>query len=76
MNEYLDFFCMPGTLKLQGKQTNILNVMVKVHMDKVKEAQKRGNLKISKNLFKLLIAKMNDSGILFSFFFDITLAKE
>lgn len=76
MNEYLDFFCMPGTLKLQPKTANILNVMVKVHMDKVQEAQKKGLLKISKNLFKLLIAKINDSGILFSFYFDITLAKE
>lgn len=76
MNEYLEFFCMPGTLKFQANSTNILNVMVKVNMDKVKEAERRGEKKISKNLFKLLIAKVTDSGALFSYYFDITLARE
>ncbi len=76
MNEYLEFFCMPGTLKIPPKTTSILNVMIKVKMDKVEEAKNRGELKISKNLFKLLIAKLTDSGILFSYFFDVTLAKE
>lgn len=76
MNEYLEFFCMPGTLKIPPKTTSILNVMIKVKMDKVEEAKNRGELRISKNLFKLLIAKLTDSGILFSYFFDVTLAKE
>lgn len=76
MNEYLEFFCMPGTLKIPPKTTSILNVMIKVKMDKVEEAKRRGELRISKNLFKLLIAKLTDSGILFSYFFDVTLAKE
>ena len=76
MNEYLEFFCMPGTLKLAAKTASILNVMVKVHMDKVEEAKRKGELKVSRNLFKLLIAKISDSGILFSFFFDIKLAKD
>ena len=76
MNVYLEFFCMPGTLKIPAKATSILNVMVKVHMDKVNEAKRKGELKISRNLFKLLIAKINDTGILFSYFFDVTLAKE
>ena len=76
MNEYLEFFCMPGTLKLPPKSANILNVMVKVHMDKVEEAKKKKQLKISKNLFKLLIAKTNDQDLLFSYYFDITLAKD
>lgn len=76
MNEYLEFFCMPGTLKIAAKSTSILNVMVKVNMDKVMDAKRKGEKRISKNLFKLLIAKMTDSGILFSYFFDVTLAKE
>lgn len=76
MNEYLEFFCMPGTLKIPAKTTSILNVMVKVNMDKVRKAKANGELKISRNLFKLLIAKMTDSSLLFSYFFDVTLAKE
>lgn len=67
---------MPGTLKISSKSTAILNVMVKVNMDKVEKAKKEGKVKISRNLFKLLIAKISDSGILFSYFFDIKLAKE
>ena len=67
---------MPGTLKIAAKSTSILNVMVKVNMDKVEEAKRKGELKISRNLFKLLIAKISDSGILFSYFFDIKLAKD
>jgi len=73
MNEYLEFFCMPGTLKIQPKASGILNVMVKVHMDKVEAAKRSNSLKIRKSLFKLLIAKINGSGILFSFYFDIKL---
>ena len=76
MNEYLEFFCMPGTLKIPPKTVSILNVMVKVNMDKVDEAKKKGEKKLSRNLFKLLIAKITDSGILFSYFFDVTLAKK
>ena len=34
-NEYLEFFYMPGTLKIIPKTINILNVMMKVSMDKV-----------------------------------------
>ena len=76
MNEYLEFFCMPGTLKIPAKTTSILNVMVKVNMEKVRKAKQEGKLKVSRNLFKLLIAKMTDSSLLFSYFFDVTLAKE
>ena len=67
---------MPGTLKILPKTISILNVMVKVSMDKVDEAKKKGEKRLCKNIFKLLIAKITDSGILFSYFFDITLAKE
>lgn len=75
MNNYLEFYCMPGTLKIPPKTVTVLSVMIKVNMDKVNEAKKKG-IKISKNLFKLLVAKIIDSGLLFSFFFDVSLAKE
>jgi hypothetical protein len=75
MNNYLEFYCMPGTLKIPPKTVTILSVMIKVNMDKVNEAKRKG-IKISKNLFKLLVAKIIDSGLLFSFFFDVSLAKE
>ena len=67
---------MPGTLKIPAKSTSILNIMVKVNMEKVKNAKNKGGAKIMTNLFKLMIAKINESGILLSYFFDITLANE
>lgn len=76
MNEYLEFFWMPGTLKIQSKSTAILNIMVKVNMEKVQNAKNKGESKVMTNLFKLMIAKIAESGIMFSYFFDITLAKE
>jgi hypothetical protein len=67
---------MPGTLKIPSKSTAILNVMVKVNMEKVQNAKNKGGVKIMANLFKLMIAKITESGIMFSYFFDITMAKE
>ena len=71
MNEYLEFFWMPGTLKIPSKSTAILNIMVKVNMEKVQNAKNKGGAKITTNLFKLMIAKVTESGIMFSYFFDI-----
>lgn len=39
MNEYLEFFCMPGTLKIASESTGILSVMVKVNNDKLEAAK-------------------------------------
>jgi hypothetical protein len=39
MNEYLEFFCMPGTLKIGADATSILSVMVKVNTDKLEKAK-------------------------------------
>lgn len=39
MNEYLEFFCMPGTLKIGADATGILSVMVKVNTDKLDKAK-------------------------------------
>lgn len=39
MNEYLEFFCMPGTLKISADATGILSVMVKVNTDKLEKAK-------------------------------------
>ena len=39
MNEYLEFFCMPGTLKIASDSTGILSVMVKVNNDKLEAAK-------------------------------------
>jgi len=39
MNEYLEFFCMPGTLKIGSEQTGILSVMVKVNTEKLDKAK-------------------------------------
>lgn len=59
MNEYLEFFCMPGTLKISADATGILSVMVKVNTDKLEKAKlnKDGKV-ISTTLLKLLIAKV------------------
>jgi len=39
MNEYLEFFCMPGTLKISAEATGILSVMVKVNTEKLEKAK-------------------------------------
>ena len=74
MNEYLEFFCMPGTLKIQSNQTGVMNVMVKVNNDKLEKAEKNEEGKVvSKNLLKLLIAKILDTNMIFYFLFNVEL---
>ena len=43
MNEYLEFFCMPGSLKIGSDNTGILSVMVKLNPDKLAEAKNKSS---------------------------------
>lgn len=72
MNEYLEFYCMPGTLKLAADASGIMNVMVKVHKDKIDKARAEGKV-VSTSLLKLLVAKIAETNILYSFYVDVHL---
>lgn len=55
---------MPGTLKIPSKSTAILNIMVKVNMEKVHNAKNKAESKIMTNLFKLMIAKITELSLI------------
>lgn len=76
MNEYLEFFCMPGTLKVAADATGILSVMVKVNMEKLEKAkQNKEGKAVSTILLKLLIAKVLETNLIYYFLFNVELVK-
>lgn len=76
MNEYLEFFCMPGTLKIGADATGILSVMVKVNMEKLEKAKvNKDNKPVSTTLLKLLIAKVLETNLIYYFLFNVELVK-
>ena len=76
MNEYLEFFCMPGTLKIGADATNILSVMVKVNTEKLEKAKQNKDGKVvSTILLKLLIAKVLETNMIYYFLFNVELVK-
>ena len=72
MNEYLEFFCMPGTLKINQAATGILSVMVKVNTDTIDKRRAEGRA-VSTNLLKLLIAKVLETNMIYYFLFNVQL---
>jgi hypothetical protein len=77
MNEYLEFFCMPGTLKLNAESTGILSVMVKVNTDKLEKAKRDvEGREVSTCLLKLLIAKVLETNMIYYFLFNVELVKQ
>lgn len=70
MNEVLEFYCMPGTLKIAKDSNQILSMLIKVNYEKVRELEARG--KVMKNqLLKLLLGKVKDTSVLYSFYVDV-----
>jgi hypothetical protein len=71
--ECLSFYCQPNQLKIQADQVAVLGVQVKVNMELLKD-EERVNLKdIKKPQNKLLVARLKNSQVLFSFFVCISL---
>lgn len=76
MNEYLEFFCMPGTMKVAAEATGILSVMVKVNTEKLERAKQNKDGKVvSTVLLKLLIAKVLETNMIYYFLFNVELVK-
>ena len=42
MNEVLEFYCMPGTLKLAKAQSQILSMLIKVNYEKLRDLEASG----------------------------------
>ena len=65
---------MPGSLKIPQKQAGIMSVMVKVNVDKYEKAMKNEEDKVvSKSLLKLLIAKIQETNMIYYFLFNVEL---
>lgn len=70
MNEVLEFYCMPGTLKIPKDTNQILSMLIKVNYEKVKELESQGK-HLKNTLLKLLLGKVKDTSVLYSFYVDI-----
>ena len=76
MNDYLEFFCMPGTLKMNAESAGILQVMVKLNPEKLERAKNNDEGKVvSTSLLKLLIAKVLETNMIYYFLFNVELVK-
>ena len=76
MNEYLEFFCMPGSLKIGSDNTGILSVMVKLNPDKLAEAKnKSSEWQLCTSMLKLLVAKIQETNMIYYFIFNVELVK-
>lgn len=69
ITDYLEFFCQPSSLKLNGGQQGLLNVIVKVNNTRMKEEMTEKEIK--KQSSKLLIAKIKDTSLFFDFFVSL-----
>ncbi len=70
MNEVLEFYCMPGTLKLAKNQSQILSMLIKVNYEKVWELENQGKT-LKNQLLKLLLGKVKDTSVLYAFYVDV-----
>lgn len=67
MSDMFDFFCMPGTLKIEAETTGVMNVLVK-HSGRITIEQLK-----QKAMLKLLVGKVKDTSMMFSFYVDVKL---
>lgn len=65
----MEFFCQPSTLKLNGGQQQLLNVLVKV--DYAKMGSELTEKEMKRESQKLLIGKVKDTGLIFDFFVSL-----
>ena len=69
----LSFYCQPNQLKINADQVSILTVQIKVNTDQLSNKCDQSMLKYPLN--KLLVARLKNSQVLFSFFVSITLCE-
>ena len=76
LTSYLEFFCQPGNLKICAGQQQFLNVLIKVNTVGLNGLEGEDKLLLDKPIRKLLIARLKETGILFSFFVTIDLISQ
>ena len=69
----LSFYCQPNQLKIAADQISILTVQIKVNMDNLENSDKVDQRLVKFPLNKLLVARLKNSQVLFSFFVSLTL---
>jgi len=69
------FYCQPNQLKINAEQVSILTVQIKVNTDLLLNEEKVDQKLLKCPLNKLLVARLKNSQVLFSFFVSITLVE-
>ena len=69
----LSFYCQPNQLKIAADQISILTVQVKVNTDMLMNHDKIDQKMLKNPLNKLLVARLKNSQVLFSYFVSISL---
>ncbi len=81
LTPYFEFYCQPGNMKIPASQQGFLNVLIKVNTVKLATLEaslsdKAFKKLLSKPINKLLIARLKDTSVLYSFFVSINLINE
>jgi hypothetical protein len=72
LHKYLEFYCQPSNLKLQASQQGFLNILIKVNTNRLNNEVDPKDVS-SRLVNKLLIGRLKDTNILFSFFLSINM---
>ena len=77
----LEFYCQPGNMKIAAQQQGFLNALIKVNTVKLASleasmTEKEFKKLMSKPINKLLIARLKDTGVLFSYFVSLNMINE
>lgn len=73
--QYLEFYCQPNLLKIGAGSQGILNVLIKVNTQKL-SGQEMSRKALKRPINKLLVARLKDSSLLFSFFVSISIISQ
>lgn len=69
LTPHLEFYCQPSNLKLPAGQQQFLNVLIKVNTHQLSEVK-------SGVVNKLLIGRVKDSSVLFSYFLSVNIINQ
>jgi hypothetical protein len=72
LSKHIEFFCQPALMKFSQGQQGFLNILAKVDSASISEEIKSAR-DLRRPINKLLIARVKDSNLLFSFFLSISL---
>jgi hypothetical protein len=72
LSKYIELFCQPALMKFSQGQQGFLNILAKVDNTGMSEEIKSAR-DSRRPINKLLIARIKDSNLLFSFFLSISL---